>query len=93
MGRLAGQLITVDADHGLAQPLTDLSQLLGILEVGHSLDNGLGARNWIPALENPRPHENAVASELHHEGGVGGRGDSTGGKVDDWETAQLHERV
>lgn len=52
-------------------------------------DDGLGALRRVAGLEDPAPHEDAVAAELHHEGGVGGGGDAAGGEVDDGEAAQL----
>lgn len=91
LGQLVGlrQMRNIDTDHGLAQTLAHLSQDLGVLEVSHSLDNGLGALLGITGLEDARADEDTVAAQLHHERRVGGRGNTTGGEVDHGETALL----
>lgn len=79
----------VDADHGLAEPLADLGQDLGVLEVRDGLDDSLGALLGVAGLEDAGADEDAVTAQLHHEGGVGRGGDTTGGEVDDGEPALL----
>ena len=64
--------------------------------MGDGLDDGAGALGGVAALEDAGTDEDAVAAELHHEGGVGGGGDAAGGEVDDGKAAELlglHDEV
>ncbi|PUZ68123.1 hypothetical protein GQ55_2G000300 [Panicum hallii var. hallii] len=86
----------VDADHGLPEPRADVGQDVGVAVVRDGLDDGAGAARRVAALEDAGADEDAVAAELHHERGVGGRGDSPRGELDDGEAAQLlglHDEV
>ena len=47
-----------------------------------------GPLGWVSRLKDPRPHEHAIAPELHHERSVGRRGNASSGKVDHWEPSQ-----
>jgi hypothetical protein len=89
-------VVEVDADHGLPEPRADVGQDGGVAVVGDCLDDGAGAARGVAALEDARADEDAVASELHHERGVGGRGDTPRGELHDGEAAQLlglHDEV
>ena len=57
--------------------------------MGDRLNDGVRARCWIVGLEDAGPDEDAFSAELHHERGVGGRRDATGGEVHDRQAAQL----
>lgn len=81
--------VTVDTNHGLTKAGAALSKDLGVAVVGDGTDNGLGALGRVARLEDAAADEDAVAAQLHHESGVGRGGNTTGGKVDDGETAQL----
>ena len=62
--------------HGFAEIAGDFGKNLVIIVVGHGCDNGLGAFGRICGLEDAGAHEHAIKAELHHESGVGGRGDA-----------------
>lgn len=79
----------INANHGLAQPFADLRQDGRVLVVRDSLDDGLGALAGISGLEDAGADEDAVAAQLHHERGVGGRGNTTRSEVDDGQAALL----
>ncbi len=64
--------------------------------MGDGLHDGAGAARGVAALEDARGDEDAVAAELHHEGGIGGCGDAAGRELHDGEAAQLlglHDEV
>lgn len=79
----------VNAHHGLTQTLADTGQHLGVLVVSHGLDDGLGALLRVTRLEDTGADKDTVAAQLHHESGICGSGNTTGGKVDDGQTATL----
>lgn len=81
---------TVDANHGFTKSNADLGQNLGVVVVGDSLHDGLGALSSITTLENTRANEDTVATHLHHEGGVSGSGNATSGKVHYRQTLELN---
>ena len=78
----------VETNHGLTKVLRDGSELGGVVIVGNGLNNGTCTLSGVVALEDTGSDEDTVASELHHERGVGGGGDSSSRKVDDRETLQ-----
>src|SRR5450759_86116 len=84
-----GQARGVDAGHRLAEADGDLGDDLGVAIVGRRLDDGVGALLRILALEDAGADKDALRAELHHEGGVGGRGDAAVGEVDPLELAVL----
>ena len=51
--------------------------------------DGASAFGRIARFEDARTDEDAVATQLHHECGIGGGGDATGGEVDDGEAFEL----
>src|SRR5690606_13365629 len=77
------QLFQLDAGHGLAEAGGDLGDLGGILPVGGGFDDRPGIRLGIRALEDAGPDEDPIATEGHHQRGVGGGRDAPGGEVDD----------
>ena len=82
-------LDVADTDHGGSEAGADLHEDLGVLVVRGGPDDGLGAGLGVLRLEDAGPDKDAVHAELHHDGGVGGGGDATGGEVDDGELAVL----
>lgn len=89
-------IVQIDPNHGVAQAATDLSQDLRVAVMSDGLDDGPSALGGVAALEDAGADEDAVAAELHHEGGVGGGGDAAGGELDDGEAAELlglHDEV
>ena len=74
---------------GLSEIARDLGDHRGVLVVGGGFDDRLGPSGRVAALEDSGADEHSVAPELHHEGGIGRRGDATGGEVDDRELAGL----
>lgn len=78
-----------DTNHGLPEPLAALGQHLGVAVVRRGAYDGLGALGRVARLEDAAADEDAVAAELHHEGGVGRRGHTAGRKVDYRQPAQL----
>ena len=77
------EVIAVDADHGLTEVGRDVGQEFWVVVVRGGQDDGAGPFGRGSGLEDTGTDEDAVASELHHESGVGGGGNATGGKVDD----------
>src|SRR5665647_2608480 len=73
----------------IAEADGDLGDDLGVAVVGRRLDDGVGALLRILALEDAGADKDALRAELHHEGGVGGRGDAAGAEVDHRELAIL----
>ena len=84
-----GDLVLVDADHGLAQIGGQLSQLLGVVVVGDGLDNGGGTLGGVAGLEDTGANEHALGAQVHHQGRVSGGGHAAGGEVDHGQTAVL----
>jgi hypothetical protein len=86
----------VDSDHGLPESGADVRQDLRVAVVRDGLHDGARPARGVAALEDAGADEDAVASELHHERGVGRGGDSPRGELDDGEAAQLlglHDEV
>ena len=73
----------VDTYHRLTEVGREFCQEFGILIVSDSLHDGCCAFGRITTLEDAAPHENALGSELHHQGGIGRGGDTASGEVDD----------
>ena len=84
-----GDVRDVDTDHGLSEILRDLSNDLGVVEVGDGLDNSTGTLGGITRLEDTRTNKDTIASELHHQGSIGRGGNTTSSKVDNGKTSQL----
>ena len=66
-----------------------LGQQLGVLIVGHRLDDGGGPLGRVAGLEDARAHEHALGPQLHHQGGIGRGGHAAGGKVHHGQTAMV----
>mmetsp|Transcript_44521 Transcript_44521/g.111862 ORF Transcript_44521/g.111862 Transcript_44521/m.111862 type:complete len:401 (-) Transcript_44521:8-1210(-) len=91
-----GQVIHVDARHGLAQVLGHLRQDLRVPEVGHRLDDGPRSLLGVVRLEDAAAHEDAVDAQLHAKCCVRGRGHPTRCEVHDGKlavTLGLHHQV
>lgn len=89
-------VVEIDANHGFSQSTADVSENIWVAVVRDSLDDGPGPPCRVAALENTRADEDAVAAELHHQRGIGRRGDSSGGELDDGEPSELlglHDEV
>mmetsp|Transcript_71273 Transcript_71273/g.153746 ORF Transcript_71273/g.153746 Transcript_71273/m.153746 type:complete len:225 (-) Transcript_71273:380-1054(-) len=84
-----GEVVAVDAGHGLADVLGHLGEHLRVVEVRHGLDDRPGALRRLRGLEDAAADEDAVDAQLHAEGGVRGRGHATGGEVDHGKLAVL----
>ena len=82
-------LDVADADHGGAEAGADLHEDLGVVVVGGGPNDGLGTGLGVLGLEDSRTDEDTVHTELHHEGGIGGGGNTTGSEVDNGELAVL----
>jgi hypothetical protein len=74
--------------HRLSQITTNLRQHLGIPKMRHRLHNSLRPLPHIARLENPTPHKNAIAPQLHHERRIRRRRDAPRGEIDDGQTPQ-----
>mmetsp|Transcript_12514 Transcript_12514/g.28427 ORF Transcript_12514/g.28427 Transcript_12514/m.28427 type:complete len:357 (+) Transcript_12514:796-1866(+) len=79
----------VNSHHRLSESLGHLREHLGIVVVRHRLHDGARAPRRVTALEDAASDEHAVASHLHHERGVGGRGDTSRGEVHDGQASEL----
>src|SRR5205823_4824484 len=75
--------------HWFAQSRRHLGQHLRLVEVSRRGDDRLGTLQGVLGLEDARPDEDAVHAQLHHQRGVGGSRDATGGEVDDRQPSQL----
>src|SRR3954452_14748721 len=64
-------LVHGDAGHRRAETARHLRQYRRVLEVGGGLDDRLGPRRRIVALEDARADEHRLGAQLHGEGGVG----------------------
>ena len=53
--------------HGLSKVGADFSQDLGVVVMSDSLHHGPGSLRWVAALEDARPHKDAVHSQLHQQ--------------------------
>src|SRR6266576_3254979 len=79
----------LEAVHRFAEPRRNLGQHLWLVEVGRRGDDRLGTLQGVLGLEDARPDEHAVDAKLHHQRGVGGGRDATGGEVHHWQPAKL----
>jgi hypothetical protein len=61
------KIIKVDTNHSLTQILRDLSEDLGIVVVGDSLDDGLSTLGRIARLEDTRTNEDTITAQLLKE--------------------------
>lgn len=86
---MGSQRLDGSADHSGAQVRGDLSKNLGVLVVGHGLDNGLGSLSGVVAEEDTRANKDTVAAKLHAQSGISGGSDTSSGEVDDGESALL----
>src|SRR3954451_7363506 len=80
-------LLEGDPAHRSTEALADLGDLLRVVEERRRLDDGVGHPGRILALEDARPDEDALRTELHHERGVGRGADPAGDEVDDRQLA------
>src|SRR6266550_4352299 len=80
-----------EAAHRVAEAARHAREDLGIAVVRRRLDDRLRAFARIPRLEDPRADEDAVGTELHAQGGVGGGRDPAGGERHDGQTAVLRD--
>src|SRR3954463_11740174 len=87
--QLHRDLVHADAGHGLAQTAAHLGQDVGVTEVGGGLDDGLGPRGGVGRLEDARPDEDRLGTELHDEGGIGRGGHAAGAEQRHGEPAGL----
>ena len=78
----------VQPNHRFPQPFANLGQHARVLEMRHRLHDGVCPLGRVPALEDPAAYEDAVASQLHHQGRVRRRRDTTGREVDDGQASQ-----
>src|SRR5437867_7718904 len=83
------ELGRLDTGHGIAEVLGDLGQNIGVLEVRRRLDHCLGPRRRIGRLENAGAHEDGLGAELHHERGIGWRGNAPRGEIRHGQLAVL----
>ncbi|GAO50133.1 hypothetical protein G7K_4268-t1 [Saitoella complicata NRRL Y-17804] len=93
---LLNQVVAVDTDHRLTQVLGNLSENLGVVEVGDSLDDSLGTLSRVTGLEDTGSNEDTVTAELHHHGSISGGSDTTSSEVDNrqsLEASSLLEKV
>src|SRR5216683_7564674 len=82
--------------HRLSQSRGHLGQALWLVEVRGGRDDRLGTLQGVLGLEDARPDEDAVHSQLHHQCGIRGRCDATRREVDDRQPAEalaLREHV
>ena len=63
---------------GAPRPRLTLARMCGVAEVGGGLDDGLGPRRRVVALEDARADEHGLGAELHGQRGVGRGGDAAG---------------
>ena len=66
-----GDLLLVDAHHGLAQVLGQRGDELGVGVVGDGLYNGRSSLGRIARLEDAGADKHALGAQLHHQGCVG----------------------
>ena len=90
-------LVHADAGHGRARgPRLTLARMCGVAEVRGGLDDGLGPRRRVVALEDARADEHGLGAQLHGQRGVGRRGDAAGAEQRHGQPAGLgdllHER-
>ena len=81
---------------GAPRPRLTLARMSASLEVGRGLDDRLGPRRRVVALEDARPDEHGLGTELHRQRGVGRGGDAAGAEQRHRQPAGLgdllHER-
>ena len=63
---------------GAPRPRLTLARMCGVAEVRRRLDDGLGPRRRVVALEDAGADEDGLGAELHGERGVGRGGDAAG---------------
>src|SRR5450759_3049060 len=74
--------------HRLPQSCGHLGQTLWLVVVSGGRDDRLGTLQGVLRLEDARPDEDSVDSQLHHQCGVGGRRYTARGEVDDWQATE-----
>src|SRR3954449_13574792 len=84
---LIRDLLEGDPAHRSTEALADLGDLLRIVEERRRLDDGVGHPGRILALEDPRPDEDALGTELHHKRRIGRGADPARHEVDDRQLA------
>src|SRR5438445_8783371 len=75
--------------HRLAEPGGHFGQDLRLVEIGRRRDDRLGTLQGVLRLEDARPDEHPIDTELHHQRGVGGGRDTTGREVDHRQATEL----
>src|SRR5919201_5269328 len=85
---LLAELLDVDPLHRLAETVRDLGEDVGVVEVRGGLDDRAGSGRGVLGFEDPRAHEDAVHTELHHQRRVGRGGQPAGGEVHDGKLAR-----
>src|SRR6266511_1344238 len=71
-----GDVVDVDADHGLAQAPGHLRHHVGVVVERGRLDDRGAPLGRVTGLEDARADEHALGAELHHHRRVGGGGDT-----------------
>src|SRR5919206_648214 len=66
-----GEGVAVDADHGLAEVAGRVRDDLRVVVEGGGLHDGGGALGRVAGLEDSGADEDALGTELTHQGGVG----------------------
>src|SRR5450759_3026356 len=78
----------LDTVHRLPQSRGHLGQLFRLVEVRGGRDDRLGTLQGVLGLEDARPDEDAVHSELHHQRRIRRRRNAARGEVHDGQAAQ-----
>src|SRR3954453_11161117 len=84
---LIRDLLEGDPAHRSTEALADLGDLLRVVEERGCLDDGVGHPGRILALEDPRPDEDALGTELHHKRRISRGADPPRHEVDDRQLA------
>lgn len=82
-------LRNINANNSLTQTLANLSEDLGVLEVGSSLNNSTSTLLGVTRLEDTRANEDTVAAQLHHQCRISGSSNTPSGEVNNGQTALL----
>ena len=82
-------LVHADAGHGRTETPAHLGEDARVTEVRGGLDDRLGARRRVVALEDARPHEDRLGTQLHGKGRIGRCRDSAGAENRNREPARL----